>query len=494
MDARELAQVTGETPPADMLDAPVELVMPTEPELRSTGQQLADALLRYEVRAGLVGWTPGPYASTFGLALGEGERLSRITGLQDELELALGVKSVRVCPAPELSLVQVEVPNWPREERCLPRLSNVLVSAEGGPCCVAVGLGVTGEPVVVDLAELPHLLVAGTAGSGRGSLLSSIVMSMLMRATPEQVCLIMVDPKRVEFSCYEGLPHLYAPVVTEPKKAASALQWCAAEAERRLSVFARYRVRRIEEFNERVDSFWEPEEDIPPERMPRIVIVIDELADLMMVAGEDVESSIVRIAQLGRAAGIHLVVATQRPSADVVTGLIKANIDNRVALSVANGMSSSIILDENGAEKLLGYGDMLVKLRGSKPRRAQGCIVSEAEVDRVVGWWRERGGRPHNPLLVAAMEREADEGECAGGVPTGEDPLLWEAARIVVDSQDGSTSRLARALSVGYARAGRIMVCLVKPQFRECARISFGSVHETFAGLRTDPPTLTATS
>ena len=255
----------------------------------------------------------------------------------------------------------------------------------------------------MDLAGLPHLLVAGTTGSGKSVLLNAIIMSMLMRATPEQVRLIMVDPKRVEFTGYAGLPHLYVPVVTEPRQAASALQWGVTEMERRLKVFEHYKVRDIKTYNGNVDGGKYDEMENPPKHMPYFVIVIDELADLMMVAGKDVESSIVRIAQLGRAAGIHLIVATQRPSADVVTGLIRANIDNRVALSVDNSINSRIILDQKGAEQLLGKGDMLVKLRGKKPRRAQGCWVSDEEIEQTVEFVRTQVTADYHEDILTAV-------------------------------------------------------------------------------------------
>ncbi|WP_455139118.1 DNA translocase FtsK 4TM domain-containing protein [Thermophilibacter sp.] len=423
-------------------------------ELSATAEKLQGTLEEFGLSSRVEGWIAGPSVTTFKISMGEGERVSKIVNLEDDIALSLAAKSVRIfAPIPGTSLVGIEIPN----EKPQPVfLSDVLPYATGGPLDCAFGRDSEGRPIVVDLAGLPHLLVAGTTGSGKSVLLNAIIMSMLMRATPEQVRLIMVDPKRVEFTGYAGLPHLYVPVVTEPRQAASALQWAVTEMERRLKVFEHYKVRDIKTFNRNVDGDKYAELENPPKHMPYFVIVIDELADLMMVAGKDVESSIVRIAQLGRAAGIHLIVATQRPSADVVTGLIRANIDNRVALSVDNSINSRIILDQKGAEQLLGRGDMLIKLRGKKPRRAQGCWVSDEEIEKTVEFVRTQVAADyHEDILTAVVPNTP--GGAEPGAAKDDDPLVWEAARIVVDSQLGSTSGLQRALSVGYARAGRIM-------------------------------------
>ncbi len=423
-------------------------------ELRGTAEKLQGTLEEFGLTSRVEGWIAGPSVTTFKISMGEGERVSKIVNLEDDIALSLAAKSVRIfAPIPGTSLVGIEIPN----EKPQPVfLSDVLPYAKGGPLDCAFGRDSEGRPIVVDLAGLPHLLVAGTTGSGKSVLLNAIIMSILMRATPEQVRLIMVDPKRVEFTGYAGLPHLYVPVVTEPRQAASALQWGVTEMERRLKVFEHYKVRDIKTYNGNVDGGKYVEMENPPKHMPYFVIVIDELADLMMVAGKDVESSIVRIAQLGRAAGIHLIVATQRPSADVVTGLIRANIDNRVALSVDNSINSRIILDQKGAEQLLGKGDMLVKLRGKKPRRAQGCWVSDEEIEQTVAFVRDQVMADyHEDILTAVVPNAPSASE--PGAPKDDDPLVWEAAHLVVDSQLGSTSGLQRALSVGYARAGRIM-------------------------------------
>lgn len=425
-----------------------------EGELASTAAKLQATLEEFGLTSRVEGWIAGPSVTTFKISMGEGERVNKIVNLEDDIALSLAAKSVRIfAPIPGTSLVGIEIPN----EKPQPVfLSDVLPFATGGPLDCAFGRDSEGNPIVVDLAGLPHLLVAGTTGSGKSVLLNAIIMSMLMRATPEQVRLIMVDPKRVEFTGYAGLPHLYVPVVTEPRQAASALQWGVTEMERRLKVFEHYKVRDIKTFNGNVDGGKYADMENPPKHMPYFVIVIDELADLMMVAGKDVESSIVRIAQLGRAAGIHLIVATQRPSADVVTGLIRANIDNRVALSVDNSINSRIILDQKGAEQLLGRGDMLVKLRGKKPRRAQGCWVSDEEIEQTVKFICGQVTADYHEDILTAVVPTAP-GAADPTAPKDDDPLVWEAARIVVDSQLGSTSGLQRALSVGYARAGRIM-------------------------------------
>ena len=445
-----------ELPPADMLKVNPNSGVSAESdeELSSVAAKLQGTLEEFGLTSRVVGWVAGPSVTTFKIEMGEGERVSKITNLQDDIALSLASRSVRIfAPIPGTSLVGIEIPNKTTQPVYL---GDVLPYVKGGPLEAAFGRDSEGNPVVVDIAGLPHLLVAGTTGSGKSVLLNSIVMTILMRATPEEVRLIMVDPKRVEFTYYAGLPHLYVPVVTEPNKAASALSWGVTEMERRLKVFEHYKVRDIKSYNRDVDGGKYADMENPPKHMPYFVIVIDELSDLMMVAGKDVEASIVRIAQLGRAAGIHLIVATQRPSADVVTGLIKANIDNRVALSVDNGMNSRIILDQTGAERLLGHGDMLYKLRGSRPRRAQGCFVSEEEVEHVVDFIKEHHDTDYHDDILTAVSPVTPGGPSEASAPA-DDPLLWEAADIVVNSQLGSTSSLQRALSVGYARAGRIM-------------------------------------
>lgn len=431
----------------------------SEKELEQTAQALQSTLAEFGRSARVVGWISGPTVTTFKLQPGEGERVSKISSLEDDIALSLAAQSVRIfAPIPGTSLVGIEIPNAKRQNV---NLGDVLPYVQGGPLELAIGRDAEGQPVVADLAKMPHLLIAGTTGSGKSVMINSIIMALLMRTLPEDVRLIMVDPKRVELSGYNGLPHLYVPVVTEPKQAASALQWAVSEMERRLKVFERIGVRKISTFNEKQARGEFEHYDNPPQKMPYLVIIIDELSDLMMVAGKDVEASIVRIAQLGRAAGIHLIVATQRPSSNVVTGLIKANITNRIAFNVATGIDSRVIIDQTGAEKLTGYGDMLFsKVDWGKPKRIQGCFVSDEEINAVVDFVKEQSEPDYHEEILSAVSPASMPGGAGGGFynePTDDDPLLWDAAQIVVDSQLGSTSGLQRRLKVGYARAGRIM-------------------------------------
>lgn len=424
-------------------------------ELDETKERLQGTLHEFGLSSRVVDYVSGPLVTTFRIEMGEGERVSKIKNLEDDIALTLAAEKVRIfAPIRGTSYVGIEIPN---SRRANVHLGDVLPYATGGPLEVAIGRDSAGKPVVADIAKMPHMLVAGTTGSGKSVMINSMVMSLLMRSTPKQVRLIMIDPKRVEFSCYNGLPHLYVPVVTDPRQAASALQWAVSEMERRLKVFERAGARNIKVYNQMCTTGKLSEMDNPPEPMPYIVVVIDELSDLMMTAGKDVEASIVRIAQLARAAGIHLVIATQRPSANVVTGLIKSNIDSRVALKVSSGIDSRVILDETGAERLLGNGDMLFKDRGLAPRRVLGCYTSDDEIESVVSFIRDQAEPDyHNEILSQVVPGQPSAG---GGADVAEDddPLVWEAAQIVVDSQLGSTSGLQRRLKVGYARAGRIM-------------------------------------
>ena len=434
----------------------------SDKELEQTAESLQSTLLEFGRSARVVGWIAGPTVTTFKLQPGEGERVSKISSLEDDIALSLAAQSVRIfAPIPGTSLVGIEIPNRKRQNV---NLGDVLPYVKGGPLELAIGRDAEGTPVVADLAKMPHLLIAGTTGSGKSVMINSIITTLLMRALPEDVRLIMVDPKRVELAGYNGLPHLYVPVVTEPKQAASALQWAVSEMERRLKVFERLNVRKISTYNEKQVAGEFEHYDNPPQKMPYLVIIIDELSDLMMVAGKDVEASIVRIAQLGRAAGIHLIVATQRPSSNVVTGLIKANITNRIAFNVATGIDSRVIIDQMGAEKLTGLGDMLFsKVDWGKPRRIQGCFVSDDEINEIVEFVKSQSEPDYHEEILSAVA-PASMSMAGGGIvrtgvaePQDDDPLIWEAAHIVVESQLGSTSGLQRRLKVGYARAGRIM-------------------------------------
>ncbi len=424
-------------------------------ELDETRDRLQGTLREFGLTSRVIDYVSGPIVTTFRVEMGEGERVSRIRNLEDDIALTLAAEKVRIfAPIPGTSYVGIEIPNRTRQNV---QLGDVLPHASGGPLEVAIGRDSSGKPVVADISKMPHMLVAGTTGSGKSVMINSMIMSLLMRTTPQQVRLIMIDPKRVEFSCYNGLPHLYVPVVTEPRQAASALQWAVSEMERRLKLFERAGAREINVYNRMIAQGKFDDMEHPPEHMPYLVVIIDELSDLMMVAGKDVEASIVRIAQLARAAGIHLVIATQRPSANVVTGLIKSNIDNRVALKVSSGIDSRVILDETGAERLLGNGDMLFKYRGLNMQRVLGCYTSDSEINEVVDFIRNQAEPDYHEEILTAVVPGQPGAPARSADAEEDDPLVWEAAQIVVESRLGSTSGLQRRLKVGYARAGRIM-------------------------------------
>ena len=430
----------------------------SEASLRSTGMLLQETLADFGVPADVVGWVHGPTVTLFKVDLPSGVRVNRVSNLTDDIALALAAPGVRIfAPIPGTNYVGIEVPNKKRETVFL---GDVLKDAKPGPLQIAIGKDVEGQSIISDLATMPHLLIGGTTGSGKSVAINGFIMSILMRATPAEVRMIMIDPKRVEFTPYNGIPHLYVPVVTEAREAASALSWAVAEMERRLKVFSGIGARNIGQYNAKVQKGLEIN-DAPASEMPYIVIIIDELADLMMNVGKEVEFSISRLAQLARAAGIHLIVATQRPSTNVVTGLIKANITNRIAFNVASGIDSRVILDTPGAENLIGLGDLLLsKPELAKPQRIQGCFVSEDEISAVVEKLKAQGEPEyHNDILktnVITLGDSAPDG--SGGTASGsDDPLVWDAAEIVCSSGMGSTSNLQRRLSVGYARAGRIM-------------------------------------
>ena len=433
-----------------------------EAELRTLAAELQNTLEDFSIMAQVVGWVAGPTVTLFKVDLPSGVRVSRIMSLTDDIALALAAPGVRIfAPIPGTNHVGIEVPNRTRQNVLL---GDVLKDAHGAPLEMAIGKDFEGHSIVVDLAKMPHLLIGGTTGSGKSVAINAMIMSILMRATPDEVRFIMIDPKRVEFTPYNGIPHLYVPVVTENKEAASALSWGVAEMERRLKVMSKAGVRNISQYNKKVESGQLDDEEKPedewPKKMPYIVIIIDELADLMMNVGKEVELSISRIAQLARAAGIHMIVATQRPSTNVVTGLIKANITNRIAFNVASGIDSRVILDTPGAENLIGLGDMLFsKPEWPKPQRLQGCFVSEEEIEAVVSHLKAQGEPEyHSEILqtnVISLGSSMPDG--SGGSSSADDPLLWDAADIVVASGLGSTSNIQRKLSVGYSRAGRIM-------------------------------------
>ncbi|HIT51726.1 MAG TPA: DNA translocase FtsK 4TM domain-containing protein [Candidatus Aveggerthella excrementigallinarum] len=450
----------------------------SEASLAETGALLQETLADFGIHAEVVGWVAGPTVTLFKVDLPAGVRVSRVTALTDDIALALAAPGVRIfAPIPGTNYVGIEVPNRVRQNVLL---GDVLPGAKGGPLEIAIGKDVEGQLIISDLAKMPHLLIGGTTGSGKSVSINAMIMSILMRATPSEVRFIMIDPKRVEFTPYNGIPHLYVPVVTEAKEAASALSWGVAEMERRLKVFSKVGARNISQYNAKVQKAHADAEaaaaagkgdgkdalegaEVPADlekELPYIVIIIDELADLMMNVGKEVEFSISRIAQLARAAGIHLIVATQRPSTNVVTGLIKANITNRIAFNVASGIDSRVILDTPGAENLIGLGDLLFsKPEYAKPQRIQGCFVSEDEINEVVEALKAQGEPEYHQEILSTnlitLGTQAPDG--SGGSCEADDPLLWEAADIVVSSGLGSTSNIQRRLKVGYSRAGRIM-------------------------------------
>jgi S-DNA-T family DNA segregation ATPase FtsK/SpoIIIE len=430
------------------------------------GRILEATLAHHGVEARLVGTTVGPTVTRYELELGSGVKVNRVTGLSNDIQYAMASLDVRIlAPIPGRSAVGVEVPN---KERIIVTLGDVLSAPEVGKTKTALGVGlgrdISGASVMLDVTALPHVLIAGATGAGKSSCINSIVTSLLMRYTPDQVRLILVDPKRVELGAYNNLPHLLTEVVTNPKKAANALDWAVREMDMRYELLAEVGVRDITGYNGMFDRGELPTKDDPDpstgkgyERLPFIVIVVDELNDLMMVAARDVEASICRIAQMARAVGIHLMIATQRPSVDVITGVIKANVPSRMAFSVSSLADSRVILDQAGAEKLIGQGDMLLLAAGSgRAQRIQGSWVDEECVRKVVAHWRRQTSAPSYVEGIAGDDAAAGGG--AGGAADDDgDELLAEAMELVVRSGLGSTSMLQRKLRVGFARAGRLM-------------------------------------
>ena len=424
------------------------------------GRTLEDALAAHGVETRLVGTTVGPTVTRYELALGPGVKVARVTALHKDIAYAMASPDVRIlAPIPGRSAIGVEVPN---KQRQLVSLGDILLSEEARrathPLEVGLGRDIAGRPVMVNLAEMPHILIAGATGAGKSSCINTMLTSILARGTPDQIRLILVDPKRVELGQYNGLPHLLTQVVVNPKKAANALQWAVHEMERRYDLLAEVGVRDITGYNaayDRGELQPEPGSDRGHERLPFILVVVDELNDLMMVAARDVEDAICRIAQMARAVGLHLVIATQRPSVDVITGVIKANVPSRLAFAVSSLADSRVILDQPGAERLIGQGDMLLAVASSNvPRRIQGAWVGEDEVRKVVAHWR----RQAQPQYVDGVEGDPVGGGLGDASGDGDDDEMLEAAMdLIVRSQLGSTSMLQRKLRVGFARAGRMM-------------------------------------
>jgi S-DNA-T family DNA segregation ATPase FtsK/SpoIIIE len=445
-----------ELPPVSLLARSAESASAhraTDKELHHRASIIEQTFATFDIDARVVDWIPGPTVTMFELEIAKGVKVTNVTARADDLALALAAPTIRIlAPIPGTSYIGVEVPNAGRSTVTLGDVLTSDVVNDARPLLLAIGKDVAGEQVVADLAPMPHLLIAGATGTGKSVCINAIIMSLLMRATPAEVRLILIDPKRIELNLYNGVPHLYVPVVTEAKEAASALHWAVGEMEARLKKLQKAGVRNIAQYNTLVHSGKAPD---GATELPYLVIVIDELADLMMVAAKEVEDSICRLAQLARAAGIHLIVATQRPSTDIITGLIKTNVTHRIAFAVSSGIDSRVILDQPGAEKLVGQGDMLFSTPlWPKPRRIQGCYVSEDEINAVVSHLRAQAEPDyHEEILHLKVTHQSGSLES----DDAEDPLLWEAADIVVTSGMGSTSLLQRRLKVGYARAGRIM-------------------------------------
>ena len=462
-------------PPIDLLTQGKHAsVAGAEAELRESSACLLDTLDSFNIEAQIIGIVRGPSVTRFELTIPRGIKISRITALSDDIALSLGAANVRIAPIPDKVAVGIEVPNktvntvFIRECIGSPAFANAKSRLS-----FAVGKDITGKPVIGDIAKMPHMLIAGTTGSGKSVCINSMLISLLYKSTPEEVRLIMVDPKMVELGNYNGIPHLLIPVVTDPKKAAGALNWAVGEMERRYKLFADHQVRNLVGYNDlmraekaKAEAAAAEGETAAAEQyqvLPQIVIVIDELADLMMVAAKEVENSICRIAQKARAAGMHLVVATQRPSSDVITGIMKANIPSRIAFAVASQIESRIILDTTGAEKLIGKGDMLYAPLGEgKPLRVQGCFISNEEIESVIEKIKETSTAEYSEEILEHIERQAEQADSKSGGSAGdpgedEDEMIEEAIDVIMESRQASTSMLQRRLKLGYSRAARII-------------------------------------
>ena len=475
LEAAQIAQEIGqqepqkpeyEFPPVSLLKAGSGQSHDGTEEMRQNAERLSDTLQSFGIEAHIINVTRGPSVTRYELELQRGVKLSKVTNLADDIALALGASGVRIAAIPDkISVVGIEVPNRivsvvmarevidsPEFEKCKSRVS------------FAVGKDIGGNRIIGDIGKLPHLLIAGTTGSGKSVCMNSLIISLLYKAKPEEVKLIMIDPKMVELGIYNGIPHLLIPVVTDPKKAAGSLQWAVTEMMRRYRMMADAGVRDLESYNKQARA--SADDELEP--MPQIVVVIDELADLMLVAAKEVEESICRIAQMGRASGIHLVIATQRPSADVITGLMKANIPSRIAFAVASAMESRIILDTAGAEKLVGKGDMLYAPLGQgKPKRVQGCFITDDEVQEVVSFVKASSEAEYSDSVMAEIDKKAAESGKSGSGSSGStaaetdssdgDEMLPAAVDIILETGQASVSMLQRRLKLGYARAARIM-------------------------------------
>ena len=463
---QEPAKPEYQFPPVDLLKAGSGQAHDGTEEMRQNAERLSDTLQSFGIEAHIINVTRGPSVTRYELELQRGVKLSKVTNLADDIALALGASGVRIAAIPDkISVVGIEVPN---------RIVSVVMAREvidspefakhKSKVSFAVGKDIGGNRIIGDIGKLPHLLIAGTTGSGKSVCMNSLIISLLYKAKPEEVKLIMIDPKMVELGIYNGIPHLLIPVVTDPKKAAGSLQWAVTEMMRRYRMMADAGVRDLESYNKQARM--SADDELEP--MPQIVVVIDELADLMLVAAKEVEESICRIAQMGRASGIHLVIATQRPSADVITGLMKANIPSRIAFAVASAMESRIILDTAGAEKLVGKGDMLYAPLGQgKPKRVQGCFITDNEVQDVVTFIKESSEAEYSDSVMAEIDKKAAESGKSGSGSSGGtaaetessdgDEMLPAAVDVILETGQASVSMLQRRLKLGYARAARIM-------------------------------------
>ena len=451
-------------PPISLLKRPARGIADGTAEMRENSRRLNETLASFKIDAHITNVTRGPSVTRYEVELDKGVRLSKLTGCADDIALSLGASGVRIAAVPgKISIVGIEVPN---RAVTMVSLREVIDSPEfnqsASKSSFAVGKDIGGSCIVGNIAKMPHMLIAGTTGSGKSVCMNSLIISLLYKASPEDVKLIMVDPKMVELANYNGIPHLMIPVVTDPKKAAGALQWAVTEMMRRYKTMSDAGVRDLESFNSIVMAEG-------GEKTPQLIVIIDELADLMLVAAKEVEDSICRIAQMGRAAGIHLVIATQRPSADVITGLMKANIPSRIAFSVASAMESRIILDTVGAEKLVGKGDMLFAPIGSgKPLRVQGCFVTDPEVEAVTTYVKDNFVADYNQQVLEEIERKAQQTGTGKKALSAADPepnsdeldgdeMLPAAVDVILETGQASVSMLQRRLKLGYARAARIV-------------------------------------
>ena len=429
--------------------------------LKATALKLQQTLKSFGVNVTITDVSCGPKVTRYELQPEQGVKVNKIVSLADDIKLNLAAEDIRIeAPIPGKAAVGIEVPN---KKASVVLLRDLLESEEfknhPSNIAFAVGKDIGGKTVVADIAKMPHLLIAGATGSGKSVCINTLIMSIIYKAHPEDVKLIMIDPKVVELSVYNGIPHLYIPVVTEPKKAAGALNWAVAEMTERYNKFAEYGVRDLKGYNAKVETVQDIEDENKPQKLPQIVIIVDELADLMMVAPGEVESAICRLAQLARAAGIHLIIATQRPSVDVITGLIKANMPSRIAFMVSSGVDSRTILDMNGAEKLLGNGDMLFSPQGySKPARVQGAFVSDKEVEKVVDFLNQTHGvSQYDTELEEKISQHSAAAGATGSSSDERDAYFQQAGRFIIEKDKASIGMLQRMFKIGFNRAARIM-------------------------------------